>query len=327
LVNKVRPSFEAEWFYAVKDEISRIAEKTDFDVILSSSPPESAHMVAAMLKDLTAKPWIADLRDLWADDHYRNLDAARKCVAALTEKKVLGRADAIVTVSETWARRLGERYKDKVRVVTNSFDPDFFASAEPGKGGGVFSVSYLGKLNGRHQDVKVFLEGVRDFIREPGVAAGSVEVNFYVSGYNKPDIAEIAADYGLSGIVKEREFVPVKDSFGVMSGSDLLVIFGWKGVSSKGWRPEKIYEYMGSGTPVLLVGGSENPELAGLIRETGIGAAADGAGGVCRALAAGYKNRGHKKLAGVNAREVAKYSAVNTAARLADIINGLAVKR
>jgi len=37
---------------------------------ISSSPPVSTHLIASQLSKEQPIPWIADLRDLWTQNHY-----------------------------------------------------------------------------------------------------------------------------------------------------------------------------------------------------------------------------------------------------------------
>lgn len=260
---------EKDWFEAFLKKMDGLFGSIDFDIMISTSPPESAHLIAAEIKKRYGIPWIADLRDLWVDDHYRNFDPLRKMLFSREEKRILGKADAIVTVSKIWADSLMKRYGDKVSVITNGYDKEFFDKTPLVKSK-KFLISYLGKLNSGHQDVSKLFEVVCGLIKNGNIAREDIMIDFYISGYGKPDISKIASSYGMSDVVSEHGPIPFSKALGVMKNSSLLLLVGWMGVSSAGWRPQKIYEYLGSGTPVILVNGRENTELLkilGLTRE------------------------------------------------------------
>lgn len=264
LWHRLNSQFELDWFYGVEDKLEELLNKIDFDVIISSSPPESAHMIASKIKEKKKVLWIADMRDLWSDDHYRDFDIFRKAVTAVKEKNVLGRADVIITVSETWAGLLRSRYGDKVSVVTNGYDPDYLdriAIRPKDK----LIISYLGKLNSAHQDVKDLLTAIKELLDDGSIPKGSIEADFYITGYGKPDINGLAASMGLNGVVREFGTVPFGKALDIMKNSSLLLLIGWKGKSSAGWRPQKVYEYLGSGNFIMLVNGAENRELRAVL--------------------------------------------------------------
>ena len=53
-----------------------IFKREQFDVILSSSPRASAHLVAAVLSDHAHVPWLADYRDPWSTYQFRKYPTA-----------------------------------------------------------------------------------------------------------------------------------------------------------------------------------------------------------------------------------------------------------
>lgn len=267
---RIQPQFEIDWYRAVEGRLEALMEKIDCDVVISSSPPESTHVIAAMIKERYKKKWIADLRDLWSQDHYRNFNYLRRALLFREEKNVLKKADCILTVSQAWERFLKTHYGERVKFIPNGYDEEYF-SRIPRETSAKFTVSYLGKINSAHQDISLFLAAIEEIVKSSKIPGGKIEVNFYVSGYGKPDIAGLASKYGLSGVVKEFAPVPLSRAFRIMKNSSVLLLVGWKGLSADGWRPQKLYEYMGSGTPVLLVNGVENKELAEVLAATGSG--------------------------------------------------------
>ena len=99
------------------------------DLIISTGPPHSMHLIALGLKKKFNIPWMADFRDPWTDiDFYEKLrltcwaDKRHKTL----EKKVLKLADRVVTVSPSWQRDLEKIGNRKVDLVYNGFDPEDF---------------------------------------------------------------------------------------------------------------------------------------------------------------------------------------------------------
>jgi len=269
---RLNPQLELAWFNAVKKELTVLIDKMDFDVIISSSPPESTHYIAALIKKKTGKRWIADLRDLWSHDHYRSYIPLRRMMVLGMEKAVLGKADKIITVSETYVKFLKKFYGGKPALVTNGYDEDWFQRETP-EDRKMFRITYMGKLNGLHQDVSVFLKAIKEVIEGRLIPRENLQVSFYISGYGKPDIKKIAAESGLEDVVYEYPPLQLGSALRIIKTSSVLLLVGWKGVSAHGWRSQKVYEYMGSGIPILLVNGSDNKDLINMLNATKSGSA------------------------------------------------------
>ncbi|MFH1790781.1 MAG: glycosyltransferase [Candidatus Omnitrophota bacterium] len=322
--DRINPQYVAGWYRAVKKRLNAVMDAEEFDVIISSSPPESVHALARDIGKASGKPWIADMRDLWSRDHYRNFGFFRRCFESAAEWGALKYADRIVTVSEDWARILSRRYGNKVRVVTNGYDEEYLPAAGHGPEG-PFVVSYLGKMNGRYQDVACFLAAVKALIDNREIEPAFFKADFYVSGYGKPDIRQMADTAGLSGIVHEHDPVRFREALGIMRRSGLLLIVGWNGPHAEGWRPQKVYEYFGARRPILLVNGSGNSELCGMVSSCGIGDIAADTDTIRIAIKRSYDNyRSGKDIAGrVNEGYISRYRASAVTDRLISVIKEL----
>jgi len=106
------------------------------ELILSSSPPESAHVGAWMLSRRTGVPLIVDMRDGWLDEPLKRLlrtSALRRWREGRMESRILGEAKAIQVTSDVWKKLLCDRYPafaSKVHVLTNGY-PHHTATPQP----------------------------------------------------------------------------------------------------------------------------------------------------------------------------------------------------
>ncbi|NTV83915.1 MAG: glycosyltransferase family 4 protein, partial [Bacteroidales bacterium] len=99
------------------------------DMIVSTGPPHSMHLIAMELNRRLKIPWLADFRDPWTHiDFYGKLRltgwADRKHKSL--EKKVLRSADVVNTVSWSWAEDFKRIYPREIEVITNGYDPEDF---------------------------------------------------------------------------------------------------------------------------------------------------------------------------------------------------------
>jgi glycosyltransferase involved in cell wall biosynthesis len=108
------------------------------EVVYTTSPPHSAHLVGRVVQAATGLPWVAEFRDTWT---YDPLDPElssrplRRRVEAAMESMVLRRADRVVGVTTIACQVLrGLGGGDRVREVTNGFDGEPNASPPRGRG-------------------------------------------------------------------------------------------------------------------------------------------------------------------------------------------------
>ena len=105
------------------------------DVIISTGPPHSMHLIALGLKNRFPKlKWIADFRDPWTMiDFYKDLKLTRwaDAIHRSQEAKVLKSADAIVTISPSCADDLEQIAQRTIVVINNGYDEQDFSGVQP----------------------------------------------------------------------------------------------------------------------------------------------------------------------------------------------------
>ena len=119
------------------------------DLIVSTGPPHSMHLIALGLKKKFDIPWIADFRDPWTDiDFYHKLKLSKWADKKhkRLELKVLSKADHVVTVSPGCAHDINKICNRKVEVINNGFDPTDF-EFEKSPLDKHFTISHFGAFN------------------------------------------------------------------------------------------------------------------------------------------------------------------------------------
>jgi glycosyltransferase involved in cell wall biosynthesis len=294
-------------------------------VIYSSSFPVTAHLAARKLKQVTGKPWVADFRDLWTENHYAEYSSAvRKRIDQFIESGLLETADVLVTVSDVWAdtlRRLSGGRK-RVEVIRNGFDAGEFANIarqRPDK----WTITYVGNFYGAKQDPTVFFTALRRVIDSGEVAPSDVQVKIV----GEPDayVQEIVNRLGLADITNFTGFIPHRESLAQQVDSSLLLLILHGDRSNPGHVPGKLYEYLGARRPIIAIMPTDF-EAARLIRETraGVTVEASDATGIERCLSDSYT--AYKSNAGccTSESDLSPYERRNGAKQLANIFSELA---
>jgi Glycosyl transferase 4-like domain len=261
------PDEHKGWIRFAVRALSEIPANETPDIILSTSPPASDHLIAIRAHRLFKRPWVADFRDLWG----ANLSGSARLLQPLhrrLERKTLKAADGLVTVSTPWARTLQEKYPAKpVYAITNGFDPDDFPS-HPGILTEKFSITHTGYLYAGKRDPTLLFEVLHDLIAEGTVQKSDIQVRFY--GPRESWLPPLVERYGLNEAVELGGTIPREEALRRQAESQILLLLGWSDPKETGQHTGKLFEYFGSARPILAVGGSVGV-LTEALDETGTG--------------------------------------------------------
>jgi glycosyltransferase involved in cell wall biosynthesis len=262
----VVPDEAATWNLTSIPAALRIARAEGIDVVLTTSPPGSVHLVGATLKRALGIRWIADLRDSLLAHQDRRSDTLAVRMKGQTARVVANAvargADAIVAAFDSIAEEM-RTLSPAGRVVTipNGSDFDDFEGMAYTPGDR-FRITHTGAFFGQ-RDPKPFLYALA------GSGLDDVVARF-VGGFRAADL-ELAEALGLGNRIETIAFVPRRRSLELQRDSEaLLLIAAEAGGRGTGVIPGKLFEYIAAGRPILAAvprGGG----AAQLIEEIGAG--------------------------------------------------------
>jgi hypothetical protein len=301
----------------------KLLETEKVDVITSSSSPVTCHIIARELKSKHKIPWVADLRDLWTQNHNYPYSILRRVNEKRLEVKTLRCADALVTASRLWAQQLMNLHKrEDVYAITNGFDPERLSEKETALTS-KFTITYTGQIYAGKQDPSKLLVALRELIDDRTIDPADVEVRFY--GPEDERLASKIEGYELSKIVKQYAVVPRQVAFEKQKESHLLLLLNWDDPSEKGVYPLKVFEYLASLRPILSTGGFGNDAIETLLKETRAGVYCRTVEDIKNALNVfylQYKQNGSVTYTG-DMQKIGKYSYREMARRFAKIFEHL----
>lgn len=247
----------------------KIISEEHIDVILSSSSPVTSHLIAKQLKKKNGVPWVADLRDLWTQNHNYPYPYVRKFFETRLEKKTLSYADALTTVSKPFAEHLGSRYRHAgISSIPNGFDPAIMNNP-PAPVTEKFTITYTGTIYIGKQDPLKLFGALRELIDEKAVDPQRVEVRFYgvPQGWLEAEIER----FNMQGIVRQYGPVSRSESFKRQRESQVLMFYGWEDPEEYGVFTTKMFEYLAAGRPVLATGGTSKEHFRSVLDAAGAG--------------------------------------------------------
>ena len=275
------PDENVTWNATAIPAAVRIARQRRVDVVITTSPPASVHLVGAAVKKATGASWVADLRDsLVAHPHRRaerRLVRAKEKPAEWVARLVAQSADGIVAVSEAIAEEARAlQPRGPVTTIANGSDFDDFDGLEyrPGER---FRITHTGSFFGK-RDPRPFLTA----LAESGL---DVEARF-VGDFRSADLVW-AEGLGLGDRLRVLPYAPRREALELQRDSEaLLLLIPEAGGRGKGVLSGKVFEYLAAERPILAVVPPDGA-AAELILETGAGvvAAPDDIAGIRTALA------------------------------------------
>ncbi len=246
----------------------KLVKKGSFDVIMSTGPPHSSHLIGIRAKVASGLPWVVDMRDPWVELYYADQmyeSRVARVIQSHLERKILGTADAVISVSE----HVGQGLKRRVNMqyyetIPNGYDPADIPiqSQRSFQKGDAFIIAYVGTYNLRRHS-EAFVSALQKF-----QAFSPVEVHL---------VGKVASEafeaYQLKGIsVKDIGYLPHADAIEYMRSVDMLMLSlpNVKGSQGDGNVSGKVFEYMSSSRPILAIG-PKNGDLATILEEVGAG--------------------------------------------------------
>jgi len=315
------PDEDKNWIPFALHEVDNLLRKERIDAIISSSSPVSAHIVAKKVKERYKIPWIADLRDLWSQNHNYGYSFIRRFFDRRLEIKTLKPADYITTVSWFCAQKLKKLHrKENVCVITNSFDPDL-VNDPPAELSNKFTITYTGQIYTGKQDPLKLLIALRDLISEKIIKSEDIQVRFY--GPKRDWLEKKIKKFGLTDIVKQYGIIDRIKVIGKQRESQLLLLFLWEDPKELAGFPSKIFEYLAARRPILATGGFPENETVQLLKETKAGVYAQKVKDIkeiLKKLYFEYKQKGKVDYYG-DLKEINKYSQIEMAKKFVNVLN------
>ena len=260
----------------------RLVRREKIDVVLTTSPPPSLHLLGAAVKRTTGAAWVADLRDpLTSHPHRRGYESQ---LARLKEKSVGGvgrlvasQADAVVAASDAIAEEARAlEPKGKVVTIANGCDFDDFAGLAHHTSNRL-RITHTGHFHGK-RDPKPFLRALAE--------SGLDDVVVRFAGDFRAADREYAESLGLGDRIELLGDVSRRRSLELQRDSEaLLLLVPDSGGRGKGVLTGKIFEYLAAERPILAAVPPDGA-AARLVRETGAGVivASDDVDGLRQAL-------------------------------------------
>ena len=275
-----RPDRWISWkFDAVRQGLKLIKEFKP-DVIWSTYPIATAHVIASMLHKKSGIPWVADFRDPMAQEDYP-ADLVTRQMYRDIEADAAAHAGLCTFTTPGAAREYQQRYPhaaQRMVVLENGYDEESFASAGLPLGNGETQMTPADKS--RRPMVLLHSGIVYPYERDPTqlfMALGQLKaqgklgpddlkIRFRASVHDDL-LNQLAQTHGALDFIELCPPIPYRQALAEMLQVDALLVMQASNCNAQ--IPAKIYEYLRAGKPILALTDPVG-DTAGVLREAGL---------------------------------------------------------
>jgi hypothetical protein len=268
------PDRWSTWRFAAIRAGLRLIEKYQPQVIWSTYPIATAHVIGSALQRRSGLPWIAEFRDPMVqvsspDDPWVRASFER------IEREALLRARFSVFTTSGAARSSAVRHPaaaERIRVIENGFDEESFAGIENDQVckepliPGALTLLHSGIVYPRERDPRHLFQALRHMADAGLITPNRVRLRFRATGHDELVLGLISR-YQVSAFVEVMPAISYREALHEMLRADGLLVM--QGADCNAQIPAKLYEYIRASRPILGLT-CTNGSTARTLRDAGL---------------------------------------------------------
>ena len=243
-----------------------------FDAVITSSPPESAHVIGRALARRGAA-WVADVRDAWGFEPLRPRfpTAAQRRLDERLERRLLRSADVVTSVSRPAANDLRARVGANVELVPNGWDPELAPPVDGTEAREAarmldperISLVYTGRFGSYGRDPRPLIEALRQLAgSEPELAR---RLELVVAGPHTDAELELLRTDIAPAKITVLGSLPRARALALQRAAGALLLIA--SPSRSQLANLKLFEYLAAARPILAL--AAGTEAGRIVAETG----------------------------------------------------------
>ncbi|MES2353849.1 MAG: glycosyltransferase [Pseudomonadota bacterium] len=268
------PDRWASWWLGGVPAGLKLIRKFRPDVIWSTYPIATAHLIGLTLHRLSGIPWVADLRDPMAQDGYPTDPLIWKSFDWI-EKRVVRYASAVTFTTPGALREYTHRYPDraeKFSVIENGYDENAFAAVDgaqnipPRNGDRPFTLVHSGVIYPEERDPRQFFEALAQLLKAGEISPQLLRIVLRATGHDEY-LQKLIDQNGIASIVTLAPSIPYAEALREMTTVDALLIL--QAANCNDQIPAKLYECLRARRPILGLT-DPNGDTGGALAAAGI---------------------------------------------------------
>jgi hypothetical protein len=263
------PDAKKFWIKPSVKFLTDYLKSNPIDIIVTTGPPHSLHLIGYYLKKKVNIKWLADFRDPWTNiDFYSELlltPWADKKHHKL-EKAVIQNADYLVVIGNNMKKEFAEIGAKNVSVITNGFDLEHMNIKEP-EIDKKFSLNHTGAL-AKNRNPKILWKVLSELIQKNSSFSSDFKLNLI--GNVDHFVIESINKHGLNPFLNNISYIPHNEIIRLQHQAPVLLLLINNTKNAKGTLTGKFYEYLAAKRPILAIGPVDG-DAACLLNETKAG--------------------------------------------------------
>ncbi len=268
-----RPDRWISWKPAAVREGLKMIEQFSPDVIWSTYPIATAHLIGAELAKRSGIPWVADFRDPMAQQGYPTDPKTWQQFHAI-EGMAMQRAAINLFTTQGAARRYRDRYpeaRSRIEILENGFDEESFAGIElhpqardplhPGS----ITLLHSGIVYPSERDPTQLFEALAQLKANNALRPGEFKLRFRAS--EVPEMLQrLTSMHALEDFIEICPPIAYQAALQEMQRADALLVL--QGANCSEQVPAKVYEYLRAKKPILCLS-SAGSDTENVLRTAG----------------------------------------------------------
>ena len=256
--NLFRPDPRCMWIGPSVKFLKKYLEEHPVDLIVSTGPPQSMHMIGRRLAAETGLPWIADFRDPWTKIFYfkhLSMTKATERWHKKMEKRVLDEASTVVAVSQLVQQEFQMMTQTPVELITNGYDDCDFPKGSCAEAVGgedrPFVISHTGLFAADGNPTRLW-EVLAEKCSQDEKFRKALQIRLV--GKTDEQIIRSIKTAGLEENLIDMGYQPHAIAIDQQRKASLLILPLRKEPEYRAVLPGKLFEYLASWRPVLGIG-------------------------------------------------------------------------
>ena len=261
------PDARVGWVNPSVDYLSNYIKTNAVDVIITTGPPHSMHLIGLELQKRFAVKWIADFRDPWTSiGYHKELKLTVKSAQKHKdlEKEVLTKADTILTTSFTTKQEFAEITQKPIQVITNGYDIETIEKPPLDK---KFTMSHIGSLLSK-RNPHILWQALSEILQENKQFQSDFQLQLI--GKVSSEIIDTIKDFQLDAYLNVLGYVSHTEALKYQRSSQVLLLIEIDSFETIGIIPGKLFEYMAAERPILSIGPKQS-DVEKILKDTNAG--------------------------------------------------------
>lgn len=314
------PDARKFWIKPSVKYLTEYLKNNNIDVVITTGPPHSTHLIGLKLKEKLNVKWIADFRDPWTKiDYFHQLPLTKKTIARhqALEKRVVEKADTVLVIGNTMASSY-KKISKNVEVITNGYDTVSSEIKTPLDT--TFSLVHIGLMNA-DRNHQILWQALQEICSENPNFKNDLQLKFV--GALAEGVTKDIEKYKLKNNTTFIDYVPHHEVLNYQQSAQVLLLAVNNVPSAEGIITGKIFEYLEANRPILAIA-PVNGDLNEIIKNTNSGVVVgfDDAKKLKEEISKLYTNFKNNSTK-VESKNIEQYHRKELTKKLAGIINRL----